>query len=171
MSRPSKAEGPASPSEAEAIAEWQVAVIDMFIHAVQALGLPKSLGQIYGLLFTSDEPLTMDAIAQKLSISVGSTSQGLRLLRQFGAVRTLFVIGNRREHYLAERSLRRFSGGFLNEVVEPHLLSGQARLEHLDHLVEHLDGEEAKRARDCRESLGTWLQKTKQLLPLIKNFL
>ena len=152
---------------------WQVAVVDLFVHAVQVLGLPKSLGQIYGLLYTLEEPLTMDGIARRLAISLGSTSQGLRLLRQFGAVRTLFVVGNRREHFVAEKSLRRFGSGFITEILEPHLASGKARLTHLENLIAELpaDHPEREQAQECQKSLQAWLQKAQQMLPILKNFL
>ena len=40
--------------------EWESAVIDLFLNAANSFGLPKSYGQIYGLLFCRDEPLAMD---------------------------------------------------------------------------------------------------------------
>ena len=61
-------------------AEWESAVIDLFLNAAQSVGLPKSLGQIYGLLFCRDESLSMGEIMELLQISKGSASQGLRAL-------------------------------------------------------------------------------------------
>lgn len=155
----------------EPVREWQVAVIDMFVHAVQVLGLPKSLGQIYGLLFTLRDPIPMDAISNQLGISVGSTSQGLRLLRQLGAVRTVFVIGNRREHFVAEKSMRRFGSGFLTEIVEPHVASGEARLDNLDTLIEGLPETERELPLECHSALSSWLGRTRKMLPLIRGLL
>ena len=68
----------ASPEE---LLDWETAVVDLFLHAAQSVGLPKSVGQIYGLLFCRDEPLPMDVIMAQLSISKGSASQGLKALR------------------------------------------------------------------------------------------
>ena len=62
------------------------AVIDLFLNAANSFGLPKSYGQIYGLLFCRDEPLAMDEVMDLLHISKGSASQGLRALRQLGAI-------------------------------------------------------------------------------------
>ena len=70
--------------------DWETAVIDLFINAAISFGLPKSYGQIYGLLFCRDESLAMDEVMQLLKISKGSASQGLRALRQLGAVCTGF---------------------------------------------------------------------------------
>ena len=49
-------------STTEFLAEWEVSVIDLFLNAAQSVGLPKSLGQIYGLLFCRDESLSMSDI-------------------------------------------------------------------------------------------------------------
>ena len=54
-------------SETDELAEWEVAVVDLFLNAVQSVGLPKSLGQIYGLLFCRDQPLAMDEVMKLLS--------------------------------------------------------------------------------------------------------
>jgi hypothetical protein len=53
---------------------------------VQVFGVPKSVGQIYGLLYASPEPLSFSDIVERLDISKGSASQGLQLLRSLGAI-------------------------------------------------------------------------------------
>jgi DNA-binding transcriptional ArsR family regulator len=57
-----------------------------FSEVVQVFGVPKSVGQIYGLLFASPEPLSFSDIVERLDISKGSASQGLQLLRSLGAI-------------------------------------------------------------------------------------
>ena len=42
--------------------QWEVAAIDLFLNAANSFGLPKSYGQIYGLLFCRDLPLAMDEV-------------------------------------------------------------------------------------------------------------
>jgi hypothetical protein len=53
---------------------------------VKIFGVPRSVGQIYGLLYSSREPLSFSDIVKRLGISKGSASQGLQLLRSLGAV-------------------------------------------------------------------------------------
>ena len=60
--------------------------MDMFADIVSALGIPKSIGQIYGLLYASATPLSFSDIVERLEISKGSVSQGLQLLRSLGAI-------------------------------------------------------------------------------------
>ena len=76
--------------------KWEEAVIDLFLNAANSFGLPKSYGQIYGLLFCRDLSLSMDEIMELLQISKGSASQGLRALRQLGAITTVFASGDRK---------------------------------------------------------------------------
>ena len=62
-------------------------VIGVFVNAVKLLGMPRSVGEIYGLLFITPEPLPLDALVVRLGISKGSASQGLKVLRGLGAVK------------------------------------------------------------------------------------
>lgn len=60
--------------------------VDFFADVVGVLGVPRSIGQIYGLLFASPRPLSFTDITEKLDISRGSASQGLKALRDLGAI-------------------------------------------------------------------------------------
>ena len=53
---------------------------------MQIFGVPKSVGQIYGVLYASPSPLSFSDIVDRLEISKGSASQGLALLRSLGAI-------------------------------------------------------------------------------------
>ena len=59
--------------------------VAFFAEIVQLFGIPKSVGQIYGLLYASYQPLGFTSIVERLEISKGSASQGLHLLRTLGA--------------------------------------------------------------------------------------
>jgi DNA-binding transcriptional regulator GbsR (MarR family) len=56
-----------SPSnQRDILDEWEIAVIDLFLNAANSFGLPKSYGQIYGLLFCRDQSLSMDEVMKLL---------------------------------------------------------------------------------------------------------
>jgi DNA-binding MarR family transcriptional regulator len=110
------------------LSPWDEALIDFFMQVAQFLGLPKSVGQIFGLLYASEQPLTLDDIAERLQISRGSVSTGLNYLRRFDAVRTAFVVGDRREFYQAETDTQRIARGFLTDQVDPDIQSWGERL-------------------------------------------
>ena len=87
--------------------ELEVEAIEFFVRMMSIMGLPRSVGEIYGLLYFSEMPLSMDDISSRLSISMGSTSQGLKTLRSLKAIRTSYVQGDRRDHFIAETEFRR----------------------------------------------------------------
>jgi DNA-binding transcriptional regulator GbsR (MarR family) len=151
------------------LSDWEIAVIDLFLNAAQSVGLPKSLGQIYGLLFCRDESLCMNEIIDLLSISKGSASQGLRALRLLGAVNLVFSRDDRKERFVAEIRLRKLVSGFLKEQGEPHLEKGLARLQNLRDLINsEEDFESAKRGQKRENILSGWHRQISRLLPWVK---
>src|SRR5476649_911077 len=81
------------------LSEFELESIDLFIGSVQVLGLPRSIGEIYGFLFAQFQPQPMEVIIRRLNISVGSVSQGLKFLKNIGAVKATFRPGDRREFF------------------------------------------------------------------------
>jgi DNA-binding transcriptional regulator GbsR (MarR family) len=152
-----------------ALDNWENAVIDLFLNAANSFGLPKSYGQIYGLLFCRDQPLAMDEVMKLLQISKGSASQGLRALRQLGAVSSVFERGDRKEKFVAEIRLRKLVGGFMREQADPHLQKGIGRLLQIEaHLEDLKDGDSRKRGVRRHEILSGWHRQMSRLLPWVK---
>ncbi|MEO6848866.1 MAG: transcriptional regulator [Chthoniobacterales bacterium] len=147
-------------------------IIGIFVQIAQMLSLPRSLGEIYGMLFLSKESLTLDDLVQRLQISKGSASQGLRQLKTIGAVRTHYKTGDRREHFTAEMELRKIAAGFLKEHVEPHIQNTQLRL---DALSVELNNSPTMPAfeflRDRMDRLEGWHRHGRDILPLMSTFL
>lgn len=148
---------------------WESAVIDLFLNAANSFGLPKSYGQIYGLLFCRDKPLAMDEIMALLQISKGSASQGLRALRQLGAVSSTFSAGDRKERFFAEIRLRKLVSGFLREQGDPHLEKGVERLKQIENLLEASNCKDSRlRGERRHEILTAWHRQMSRLLPWVK---
>lgn len=145
-------------------------MIDLFVNGVRVLGLPKSIGEIYGFLYISPEPRSFDEILERLSISKGSTSQGLKFLRSLGAVRAVYVAGTRRDYYVAETELKKLVGGFIREELTPHLDSGTDRLGGLEELLPPSQEENGSFYRERIGKLSAWHKRTEQLLPLVRRF-
>lgn len=61
-------------------------------------------GQIYALLFLSDEPLSLDEIGQRLGVSKSNISINIRMLEDYNLVRKVWVKGSRKDYYAAERT-------------------------------------------------------------------
>ena len=101
-------------------------------------------------------PLAMDDLIERLRLSKGSASQGLKFLRNAGAVRMVYVAGDRRAHYEAVAELRNLSTRFRREQIVPHLDSGQARLERIAGMVKQLPAEERTRVNGRVAMLQSW---------------
>ena len=149
--------------------DWEIAAIDLFLNAANSFGLPKSYGQIYGLLFCRDHPLSLDCVMELLKISKGSASQGLRALRQLGAISSVLEHRDRKERFVAEIRLRKLVSGFLREKAEPHLDKGLSRLKQIENLLETSNDEDSqKRGTRRYEILSGWHRQMSRLLPWVK---
>src|SRR5437868_443768 len=69
------------------VVEFEVQVVEFFVGAADLLGVPKSVAAIYGMVFASPAPLSFADIESRLNLSKGSVSQGLRVLRDVGALK------------------------------------------------------------------------------------
>ncbi|PTX98387.1 hypothetical protein [Opitutus sp. ER46] len=67
--------------------EYEQSLVAFFVEGAQMLGIPKSVAAIYGICFASAEPLSFSDINERLDISSGSISQGLRVLKEVGALK------------------------------------------------------------------------------------
>ena len=111
--------------------DYESGLVEIFADLAELFGNPKSYGQIYGLLFASEVPMSMEEIAQRLDISQGSTSQGLRQLEAFGAVVKEKNNGSRQALYTAKLEMKLLISGFLKERVIPRLESTESRIKAL----------------------------------------
>lgn len=62
-------------------------------------GIARTVGQIYAVLFLSEEPLNADAIVQALGVSRSNVSMGLKELQSWDLVRKKHLEGDRRDHF------------------------------------------------------------------------
>ena len=159
-------------TETSGLTSLQEQVVDFFVDGVRVLGLPRSLGEIYGLLFISKEPLSLDDLVRLLGISKGSVSQGLRTLRTLGAVREATNNGDRRTYYEPAVDLKRLVGGFIREQVRPHLDSGATKLQKLEETAKNTeDPAEREFFTDRVERLEAWMKRGGQVLPMLQKIL
>ena len=131
------------------------------------LGLPKSIGLIYGAVFASAKPVEAGQICKKLKISRGSVSQGLRFLKELGAIRSEGLNGGRAEHFVVEEHLRKAIENFVSLKIMP-------ALRELDHEIQRIEkdssGDFPPAFYTKLETLRRWHGHGKLFLPLINGF-
>ena len=156
----------------KSLVEIEKEVVSLFADGVRVAGLPRSIGEIYGLLFISQEPLSLDDLVKGLGISKGSASQGLKFLRTLGAFREVDGPDARRTYFEADIKLKKLVGGFIREQLRPHFDSGKNRIKALENEVTNED-DAARRAfyEERVKKLERWLKQAKLLLPLVQRVL
>ena len=146
-------------------------VVEFFVHLGRYFSLPRSVGEIYGLLFAAGGPMTLDDLVQRLGISKGSASQGLRLLRGVGAVKVGYRPGDRKDYYEAEVELPALVRGFLRDQLSVRLGHANERLGRLMQVVEDPANGAPDGLSHRVERLVSWQKKAKRLVPLVSTFL
>jgi HTH-type transcriptional regulator, glycine betaine synthesis regulator len=143
----------------------------------QVLGLPRSAGQIYGLLYLSAKPLSLADMCNLLSISKGSASVGARHLVAWGVVRQVWVPGNRRDHYEVVGELGQLLKASYTEFVKPRLSSAEKKLARIFEELEK-DAERGTLSKEdykvCTERLRALLrfqEKVQSIGPLAEKLL
>ena len=142
-------------------------VLDFFVAAGRLLGQPKSVAEIYGTPYFSENPLCMSEIIERLDLSKGSASQGLRLLREMGAVRVVAKSDDRRDFFEAETSLKKMVRGYVRSAIDPHLSNGDNRVKRMKTVAKATDTSEFHLERI--DQLGRWQKNAALALPVLRR--
>lgn len=156
---------------AEPIVAFEAGVVDFFVDAAEMLSVPKSIAAIYGILFASPRPLSFAEIEQRLNLSKGSISQGLRALREIGAIKEISTAADRAELFVPDTEMRKIIAHFLESRVEEQLDDGQGRLEEFGKALGVYPAAEQKILKQRVQKLQRWHGRTRALLPIIRTFL
>jgi HTH-type transcriptional regulator, glycine betaine synthesis regulator len=146
-------------------------VVDFFVSAADLLGVPKSVAAIYGIVFASAEPLSFAEIEARLDISKGSISQGLRILREVGALKEVSADEDRAEAFVPDLELRKLVHRFLESRMQKQLDVGKGRLSELRRSIPGGGQGRSSILRQRLKSLNDWHRKASALLPFAKTFL
>lgn len=65
-------------------------------------GFPRAMGAIYGAIYLSPEPLSLDELVAQVGVSKGAVSTHVRQLERLGMVHKHFQLGVRKDYYSAE---------------------------------------------------------------------
>ena len=143
-------------------------ILSLCVKLCSILGLPKSIGLIYGAVFVAREPMEAGQICRKLKISRGSVSQGLKFLKELGAIRSEGLNGSRADHFVAEDHLRKAVEIFVTKKIGP-------AFDELGQEVVRLEKDQnlnlAQELREKLETIRRWHSHGQLLLPLVTGFL
>jgi DNA-binding transcriptional regulator GbsR (MarR family) len=137
LSRPGGAETRPIPDE-DPVAALESEAIQMFIAVARLLGYPRSVGEIFGILFAAEKPLTFEGISRKRGISAGSVSVGLRHLRNLGVIVATPVAGDRRDHFTVNDDFGRVNALLVRHHIEPRVSAARRRIDRIKIMADEL---------------------------------
>ena len=70
-------------------------------------GFPKGMGAIFGVLYLSPGPLSLDELVSQTSLTKGAISTNVRGLARLGLIHPVSQRGDRRDYYVAETDFYR----------------------------------------------------------------
>jgi DNA-binding transcriptional regulator GbsR (MarR family) len=152
------------------VVAFEIEVVSFFVDSAEVLGVPKSVAAIYAVCFANVKPLSFADIKQRLNISQGSISQGIRVLREVGALKMVGSV-ERRELLSPDLELRKLAARFVETRLKKQLTAGRGRLTAMSRAIPLTDvvGREELQAR--LKYLQSWHDKGRALVPIVKTFL
>lgn len=154
-------------------AKWEM--IEAGGRTAQSFGLNRLLGQIYILLYLTEDALSLDALAEQMGVSKASVSIACRQLESWGAVHRTWVKGDRRDYYVAETNFNRILSSGLLASLNKKFDTARSQIERSLRLLEDQAADPAK-ARFLKQRLKEAEQYRDRIFrllnnPLVKKFL
>jgi len=78
-------------------------------------GFPKGMGAIFGVVYLSPPPLSLDEIVRQTGLTKGAVSTEVRTLARMGLVHRSSKLGDRKDYYGAESDFYRSIRSILKE--------------------------------------------------------
>jgi len=113
----------------------------------------------------------MEEIVERLGISTGTASQGLRRLVDLEAVTSRKRDGERFTRYSAKLELRPFVAMFLEQQLMPRLARSAERLSTLEAMLPGLPDAERETLTLRLGRATKWHQRAKTFLPMVRRFI
>lgn len=183
------------------VAAFEEALVRFCVDAADMLGVPKSIAAIYGICLASPEPVSFSDIGARLDISAGSISQGLRVLREVGALkvapgalkstertkaemlksgragpvpapaRSCAPPSQKTARYEPDLELRKLVLDWVEKRLQVQLSSGSDVLIAIIAAIPQAPAGSSAMLQQRLGALKSWHDKTKSLLPIVKSFL
>ncbi|PSR34598.1 MAG: hypothetical protein C7B46_03940 [Sulfobacillus benefaciens] len=86
-------------------------------------GVGRITGELYAILYTAHEPLTLAEIAEELGVTKGNVSVAIRRLEELGMVRRQYQPGDRRVFFVPNIDFWDIGRHFLQRRYQPAFVS------------------------------------------------
>jgi DNA-binding transcriptional regulator GbsR (MarR family) len=78
-------------------------------------GFPRAMGAIYGAIYLSPTPLSLNEIVEQVGVTKGAVSTNVRQLERLRMVHKHIQVGDRKDYYIAETDFWKMIKGILQE--------------------------------------------------------
>jgi DNA-binding transcriptional regulator GbsR (MarR family) len=127
---------------------------DRFVEGIgrlaASMGVSRVNGQLYAMLFLSEEPLCLDDMVERLKISKGNASLNIRKLESLGVAKRVWVKGDRKDFYQAELDFEKIIKGELINIARSKMKIALDTVTETEDLIKKSKGnlnEEEKRIK------------------------
>lgn len=150
------------------VTDFQQAFILHFGEMGSRWGINRTVGQIYALLFVSEEPLNAEQITEALGMSRSNVSMGLKELQSWRLVQRTHRPGDRREYFAAPEDIGEILRILVEErrkrEIDPTLsMLRQAQLDKPEAAADRYAQARMQEMLDLIELVTGWLDELQQL--------
>jgi len=78
-------------------------------------GVNRTVAQIHALLYLSDKPMDAEQITETLGVARSNVSTSIKELQSWGLIKTVHVLGDRKDHFESFKDLWEISRIIVNE--------------------------------------------------------
>ncbi|GFD73983.1 hypothetical protein KUL113_34030 [Tenacibaculum sp. KUL113] len=128
-------------------------------------GINKTMAQVHALLLVSTKPLSADEIMETLKISRGNVNMNVRALIDWGIVSKEFVVGERKEFFVADKDIWELFKQITKERKKREI---EPVLKVLDELQEDVK-ENSKEAEAFKKVMNDLSSVTKTVNGILEN--
>jgi DNA-binding transcriptional regulator GbsR (MarR family) len=130
-------------------------------------GINRTMAQIHALLYLSPSPLHAEAIAGTLGVARSNVSNSLRELQNWGIVKIVHVMGDRRDHFETMKDVWEMFRQVLDErkkrEIDPTVKMLRECAEQSARDKDRATHERLVAMRDFFETMSTWYEQIDQL--------
>ena len=149
--------------------------VEMCGGAAQGFGFPRSIGEIYGFLYLSANPVSAQRLVDELALSKASVSTGTRQLLALGFIRKVWQRDQRRDHFAAEVEIWGLMSMTYERVIKirAHEVKRQLSMvqERLDAERHSMSDEEYALMKERLDNLENFKSRAKKFMPLIEKLI
>ncbi|OBZ09349.1 GbsR/MarR family transcriptional regulator [Bacillus sp. FJAT-26390] len=124
-------------------------IIDAIAQTMDLYGANYSFGQLYGIMFFEDKPMTLEEMKQQMNMSKSNMSYAVRSLMDSKMIRKLDEKLDRKDLYVAEtdffKAFQNFFASKLQREIDVMLGSINEVIPSLSEIILDIDTEEEER--------------------------